>query len=260
VLKRFFGKEPFNEAALFDQAMRRVEFLRPYIADTTSLIQKAQAAGEDILFEGAQGSHLDVDHGTYPFVTSSTTSAGGACTGSGVGPTSIDGVMGISKAYTTRVGGGPFPTELTGPVGELIRKNGGEFGATTGRPRRCGWFDAVVVRQSGRVNGLTGLVLTKLDVLDGIDPVRVCVGYMCQEDRFDLVPAELTTLSGCKPIFEEHPGWKRPTAGCLRWEDLPREAQSYVRRLEELTAVPVALVSTGQERNQYIELSDPWRK
>jgi len=259
VLKKYYGKEPFVEAALFDQAMRRAEYIRPYVGATGTLLHQALAKGEDILFEGAQGSHLDVDHGTYPFVTSSSTVAGGACTGSGIGPTSIDAVIGISKAYTTRVGGGPFPSELTGPVGESIRQRGAEFGATTGRPRRCGWFDAVVVRQSGKVNSLTGVVITKLDVLDGIDPVRICVGYQCGKERFQTVPPHLDFLQDCQPLYEEHPGWKKPTAGCVRWEDLPREAQTYVRRMEELTEVPVAMVSTGQERNQFIELRNPWK-
>jgi adenylosuccinate synthase len=259
LLTKYHGREGFSADLLYEQTMRQAEYIRPYIADATLLVQKAIAAKEDILFEGAQGSHLDVDHGTYPFVTSSSTVAGGACTGSGVGPTAIDGVVGISKAYCTRVGGGHFPTELTDSTGDLIREHGGEYGATTGRPRRCGWFDAVVVRQSGRVNGLTGLVVTKLDVLDGIDPIRVCTGYQVGKERFDLVPSGLEDLANCKPIYEEHPGWKKPTAGVTKWDQLPREAQKYIRRMEELTEVPVAIVSTGQERSQHIELKDPWK-
>jgi adenylosuccinate synthase len=259
VLTRYFAKQAFEEERLFDEGMALARTIRPFIADTSRLVQQAIADGEDILFEGAQGSHLDVDHGTYPFVTSSSTVAGGACTGAGVGPTAIDAVVGISKAYTTRVGGGPFPTELTDAVGEFIRDKGGEYGSTTGRPRRCGWFDAVAARQSGRVNGLTGLVLTKLDVLDGVDPLRVCTGYRCGKDIFDHVPSSLADLAGCQPVYEEHPGWKTPTAGVTRWRDLPRLAQAYVRRLENLTGVPVAMVSTGQERSQHVELVDPWK-
>ncbi len=259
LLTRWFGKKAFSEKELFDETMRLAERIRPFIADTARLVQGAIADREDILFEGAQGSHLDVDHGTYPFVTSSSTVAGGACTGAGVGPTSIDAVVGITKAYTTRVGGGPFPTELSDATGELIRDRGGEFGSTTGRPRRCGWFDAVAARQSGRVNGLTHLVVTKLDVLDGIDPLRVCTGYRCGDEVLDHVPAGLAELSGCRPVFEDHPGWKTPTAGATRWKDLPRLAQAYVRRLEELTGVHVAMVSTGQERSRHIELKDPWK-
>jgi adenylosuccinate synthase len=258
ILERFFGKDPFDELEVFESTMILAERFRGYITDTASLIQKVIADGQNVLFEGAQGSHLDVDHGTYPFVTSSSTTVGGACTGSGIGPKSLHAVIGISKAYTTRVGGGPFPTELTDKLGDSIREAGGEYGATTGRPRRCGWFDAVVVRQSGRVNGLTGMVITKLDVLDGIDPLRICTGYTCGEEHIDVLPSGLDELTRCKPIYEEHPGWKGSTAGVTRWEDLPEGAKSYINRLEELSEVPVTVVSTGQERNEYIEISDPW--
>jgi len=259
ILERFFGKEPFDELEVFESTMTLAERFRGYITDTASLIQRGIADGQKVLFEGAQGSHLDVDHGTYPFVTSSSTTVGGACTGSGIGPKSLDAVIGITKAYTTRVGGGPFPTELTDKLGESIREAGGEYGATTGRPRRCGWFDAVVARQSARVNGLTGMVITKLDVLDGISPLRICTGYTCEGDQFDVLPSDLDKLTRCKPVYEEHPGWTDPTAGATRWEDLPEEARSYIKRLEELSEVPVAVVSTGQERNEYIEIIDPWK-
>ncbi|UCF31372.1 MAG: adenylosuccinate synthase [bacterium] len=259
ILTGFFGKKPFSEQAVFDTTMAMAERFAGCIVNAADLIQREVAAGTDVLFEGAQGSHLDIDHGTYPFVTSSSTTAGGASTGSGVGPRAIDHVIGISKAYTTRVGGGPFPTELDGDLGDRIREAGGEYGATTGRPRRCGWFDAVVVRQSARVNGLTGLVVTKLDVLDGFDPIRVCVGYSRGEEKYDLVPSGLPELVGCRPLYEELPGWSSSTAGLKAWEDLPDEARSYVRKLEELTGVPVVIVSTGQERSEYIELSDPWK-
>ncbi len=259
ILTRYLGKEGFSASELFDQLMALADKIRPFIGDAALLVQRSNAAGEDILFEGAQGSHLDVDHGTYPFVTSSSTMAGGACTGSGVGPTAIHAVVGISKAYTTRVGGGPFPTELTDAMGHRIREAGGEYGATTGRPRRCGWFDAVVLRQSGRLNGLTGFVVTKLDVLDGLDTLRICTGYSLEGQRLDTLPSGIEELAACLPLYEEMPGWKTPTAGATKWKDLPREAQAYVKRLEELTEVPVCMVSTGQERTRHIELHDPWK-
>ena len=259
ILTRYFGKEPFDEQDVFDSTLVQVEKFKRHVANTSKLLQNALSSGEKVLFEGAQGSHLDIDQGTYPFVTSSSTVAGGACTGSGTGPGSIDAVVGISKAYTTRVGGGPFPTELTDEMGDMIREKGGEFGATTGRPRRCGWFDAVILKQSARMNSLTGLVITKLDVLDGIDPIRICTGYTCEGVEYDVVPSGLKELERCQPVYEDHPGWDLPTAGCRTWEDLPPQAQSYINRIEELTAVPVAVISTGQERSEYIELLDPWK-
>jgi adenylosuccinate synthase len=259
ILKQYYGTNGFDQEEVIDSTLAQVDRFRAYIVDTTDLLQKAIASKKNILFEGAQGSHLDVDHGTYPYVTSSSTVAGGACAGTGIGPDAIDAVIGISKAYTTRVGSGPFPTELHDEIGDRIREDGGEYGATTGRPRRCGWFDAVVVRQSARLNGMTGLVITKLDVLDGLDPVRICVGYTYKGERYDLVPSGLSELEGCQPIYEEHPGWSIPTAGCRDWDDLCQEAKSYIQRLEELTEVRVAAVSTGQERSQYLELLDPFK-
>jgi adenylosuccinate synthase len=260
VLEKYFGKDPFSTDEVFDGTMKLAERFKGHITSTVDLVQTDIAAGRHILFEGAQGSHLDVDHGTYPFVTSSSTTSGGACTGTGVGPGAIDAVIGISKAYTTRVGGGPFPTELEGDMGERIREAGGEFGATTGRPRRCGWFDAVVLKQSALTNGLTGLVITKLDVLDGFDTIKVCTGYKYDGGTLDRVPSTLTELESCEPVYEEHPGWSKPTAGCRSWDDLPVEAQTYIKRLEELTGVPVVIISTGQERTEYVELVDPWDK
>ncbi len=258
VLREYFGADGFDEEEVYESTLALADRFLPFIIDTGDLLQKAIASGRNILFEGAQGSHLDVDHGTYPYVTSSSTVAGGACAGTGIGPKSIDTVVGISKAYTTRVGSGPFPTELADEMGERIREEGGEYGATTGRPRRCGWFDAVVVRQSARLNGMTGLVITKLDVLDGIDPIRICVSYTCGENRYDVLPSGLQELEKCRPVYEEHPGWSTPTAGCRDWERLPKEAKSYIGRIEELTGVRVTLVSTGQERSEYIELFDPF--
>ncbi|MGD8353594.1 MAG: adenylosuccinate synthase [Pseudomonadota bacterium] len=259
ILTQYYGKEAFDEQEVFESTLVLVENFRQHVANTSNLLQKALSSGQRVLFEGAQGSHLDIDHGTYPFVTSSSTIAGGACTGAGTGPGTIDAVVGITKAYTTRVGGGPFPTELNDEMGEMIREKGGEYGATTGRPRRCGWFDAVVLRQSARMNGLTGLVVTKLDVLDGISPIRICVGYTCAGKEYDIVPSGLKELESCRPVYEEHPGWSSPTAGCKDWDDLPDQARSYIRRIEEITGVPVAIVSTGQERSEYIELIDAWK-
>ncbi|MHC4946534.1 MAG: adenylosuccinate synthase, partial [Planctomycetota bacterium] len=258
ILREYYGVKGFDEQEIFESTLALVERFRDFVTDTGELLQKAIASGRSILFEGAQGSHLDVDHGTYPYVTSSSTGAGGACTGSGVGPDAIDAVIGVSKAYTTRVGGGPFPTELENEMGDQIREKGGEYGATTGRPRRCGWFDAVIVRQSARMNGMTGLVITKLDVLDGVDPIRICVGYTCGDEEYEGVPSGLAELEGCTPVYEEQPGWDQPTAGRRAWDDLPGEAQSYIRRIEGFTGVRVAAVSTGQERSEYIELFDPF--
>jgi adenylosuccinate synthase len=258
VLREYFGADPFDEEEVFETTLALSHRFLPFITDTGDLLQRAIASGRNILFEGAQGSHLDVDHGTYPYVTSSTTVAGGACAGTGIGPQAIDAVVGISKAYTTRVGSGPFPTELEDEMGEAIREKGGEYGATTGRPRRCGWFDAVVVRQSARLSGMTDLVITKLDVLDGIDPVRICVGYTCEGNRHDVLPSGLQELERCRPVYEDHPGWSLPAAGCRDWKDLPEEARSYVARIEELTGVRVTAVSTGQDRSEHIELYDPF--
>ncbi len=260
ILREYYGVEGFDEDQVFDSTLALADRFLSFITDTGALLQEAIASGRNILFEGAQGSHLDVDHGTYPYVTSSSTVAGGACTGTGIGPGSIDAVVGISKAYTTRVGSGPFPTELVDEMGERIRSKGGEYGATTGRPRRCGWFDAVVVRQSARLSGMTGLVITKLDVLDGIDPIRICVGYTCRGKRFDLVPSGLHVLEECRPVYEDHPGWAAPTAGCRDWEHLPETAKSYIGRIEALTGVRVTAVSTGQERSEHIELFDPFKQ
>lgn len=231
--------------------------LAPYVVDTTSLLHDAAARRERILLEGAQGTMLDIDHGTYPFVTSSSAVAGGSCTGAGLGPTFIDAVLGITKAYATRVGEGPFPTELTGRMGEKLRKAGGEFGATTGRPRRCGWLDMVVLRHSVRVNGLTSMAITKLDVLSGLGRVKVCTGYRLGDKSLDTVPAARGVLEKAEPVYEELPGWRADLTSVRRWEDLPVEARAYVNRVEQLAGVPISLVSVGPGRSQTIELKDP---
>jgi adenylosuccinate synthase len=209
-------------------------------------------AGRAVMFEGAQGTLLDIDHGTYPFVTSSNGTAGGAATGLGIGPSQVGTVLGVAKAYTTRVGAGPLPTELQGPMGERLRETGQEYGASTGRPRRCGWYDAVAVRYATRVNGLSSLAITKLDVLDGFESLQVCTGYRCGSETLTEMPGDLAQLAMCEPIYETLPGWRRPTKGITRFEELPDEAQRYITRLEETSGVPASIVSTGSERDHTI--------
>ncbi len=226
------------------------ERLRPLAADTAALLEREMDRGRSVLFEGAQGTMLDIDHGTYPFVTSSSATAGGACIGLGVGPTRIGRVVGVSKAYTTRVGGGPFPTEALGPEGDKIRERGSEFGAVTGRPRRCGWFDAAVLRYSRMINGLDSLVITKLDVLDHLNEIPVCVGYRLRGSDLKEMPAISGELDQVEPAYRTLPGWCSPTFGLTRYEELPQRARDYLRFLEEITGVEVAIVSTGPERDQ----------
>lgn len=232
--------------------------LRPWLADVSVLLAAAAREGRAILFEGAQGTMLDVDHGTYPYVTSSSATAGGVCTGLGIGPRTVHAVLGIVKAYTTRVGEGPLPTELLGDEGEALRARGQEFGAVTGRPRRCGWFDAVVVRHAVRVNGIDGLALTKLDVLDGLERIPVCTAYRTTAgDEIREFPAVLSRLEGAEPVLEYLPGWERPTSGVQRVDDLPREAQDYIARLESLAGAPILLVSTGAAREETVVRNGP---
>jgi adenylosuccinate synthase len=226
--------------------------LAPWVRDVSLFLAEGRAAGKSVLYEGAQGTLLDIDHGTYPYVTSSSATVGGVCTGLGVGPRAIDAVLGVTKAYTTRVGDGPMPTELHDEMGEELRRRGHEFGAVTGRPRRCGWFDAVVVRYAARVNGLDALALTKMDVLDGLDEIRVCTGYRAGGDVIREFPGELGVLSEAEPIYESVPGWRTPTAGVREFTRLPLEATSYVARIEELIGVPIALISTGPDRDDTI--------
>jgi len=231
--------------------------LRPWVADVSVALAGAMAEGRSILFEGAQGTMLDLDHGTYPYVTSSNATVGGACTGLGVGPRAIHAVLGIVKAYTTRVGEGPFPSELLGAEGDALRAKGHEFGAVTGRPRRCGWFDAVQVRHAVRVNGLDAVVITKLDVLDGLARVPICVGYRVDGAVCGDFPADLRRLQRCTPEFEPMPGWSAPTAGVKRFDDLPPEARAYIERLEQLIGVPALLISTGTGRDDTIVRNAP---
>jgi len=228
--------------------------LLPFVGDAGSLVADALARGRNVLLEGAQGALLDVDHGTYPFVTSSSTTAGGAATGVGIGPTMIDAVLGIVKAYTTRVGNGPLPTEAPSPYGDELREKGGEFGATTGRPRRCGWFDAMVVRYAARVNGLTGLAVTKLDVLDTFEELPVCTGYRLNGETLSGLPDNVADLEHVEPVYEPLPGWRSPTGHARRLDDLPAGARRYLDRLEEEAGVPVRYVGVGTKREQLIEV------
>ena len=238
------------------QAFRRR--LAPYVCDTGVYLHAALQTSKRVLLEGGQGTMLDVDHGTYPYVTSSNTVAGAACTGTGIAPNQITSVVGIVKAYTTRVGSGPFPTELHDDLGKKLRQDGDEFGATTGRPRRCGWFDAVVVRHAVRLNGMSGLALTKIDVLTGFDTIRVCTGYEFNGQRIDDFPASSAVLRASRPLYEEWPGWKEPLNKARSMGDLPVNARAYVRRLEEVTGAPMTMVSVGAGRDETILLRNPF--
>ncbi len=251
-----YGGKPVQVKAVLAEMNPVAARLAPYVTDTGVLLDQAARKHRRILFEGAQGTMLDIDHGTYPFVTSSNAGSGGACTGAGVGPTLIDGVVGISKAYTTRVGAGPFPTELEDATGESLRQKGGEFGATTGRPRRCGWLDMVVLRHAVRVNGLTTIALTKLDVLSGLPEIKVCTSYRLGGAILDAVPARYGGLAEVQPLYESLPGWNEDLTQAKTWWDLPETARAYVRRVEQLAGVPVSLVSVGPGRRQTIELRD----
>ena len=242
------GMDQLDSRTVLNQIREAAEFLRPFIGDTVALLNGALKAGRSVLFEGAQGTMLDIDFGTYPFVTSSNPTSGGACVGSGVPPRAVERVVGVIKAYTTRVGEGPFPTELLDATGEHLRQRGREFGATTGRPRRCGWFDAVVARYSAMVNGCDFWAVTKLDVLDETAIIRVCVAYECDGRRYDVVPACSTVFGNCRPVYQDFPGWMQPTTGINRFEDLPPAARSYVEALCRLTGVPLGVLSVGPRR------------
>jgi adenylosuccinate synthase len=241
---------------VFDQLLVYGERLRPWVRDVSLMLAEAMRGGQRILFEGAQGTLLDIDHGTYPYVTSSNATIGGVCTGLGVGPRAIGAVMGVVKAYTTRVGEGPLPTELSGEMGNRLRESGNEYGAVTGRPRRCGWYDAVAVRYGARINGLDALALTKLDVLDGLDRIDICTAYRCGTHTLTEFPSDIGQLAACEPVYESMPGWSAPTKGVRRFEELPEAARRYIARLEEVSGVRAALVSTGSERHDTILRSE----
>jgi len=259
LLKGLFGQKPLDEKEIALQYLNFAKKLKPYVADTSLVLDKANRAGKKILFEGAQGSQLDVDYGTYPYVTSSNTTAGNASCGSGVGASAVNKVVGICKAYTTRVGEGPFPTELNDEIGEHMQKVGQEFGATTGRKRRCGWLDMVLVRQAVRVSGISALAITKLDVLTGLKKIKICVGYKTDGAEFtDSVPADLSVLARCRPVYEEFDGWQEDILPARKMKDLPPNAQKYLQRLEELAEAKMALVSVGSGREETILLQDPF--
>ncbi len=237
---------------VFERLVASGERLRPFIADVSLFLHQAIASGRSIMFEGAQATLLDIDHGTYPYVTSSSATVGGVCTGLGVPPRAIGGVLGVAKAYTTRVGEGPLPTELEGELADRLRETGQEYGASTGRPRRCGWYDAVVVRYSARINGIDALALTKLDVLDGLPEVRICTGYRTPKGLVTEFPADVRVLVDAEPVYETLPGWSAPTKGATRVEDLPVDARRYVQRIEELSGIPCGIISTGSDRRETI--------
>jgi adenylosuccinate synthase len=249
---RIIGDSTMDWRQVLDDLARAWDRMGPWVADVSLFLERARRSGRAVMFEGAQGTLLDIDHGTYPYVTSSNATIGGVCTGLGVGPRAIDGVLGVAKAYTTRVGEGPLATELTGELGNRLRETGQEFGAVTGRPRRCGWYDAVAVRYAVRVNGLDALALTKLDVLDGLPELQVCTSYRCRGAILTEMPGDVAQLVACEPVYETLQGWTSPAAGVRRYDDLPREAQRYVARLEEVTCVPAAIISTGSAREDTI--------
>jgi adenylosuccinate synthase len=257
-LRAILGEEALDFDAIHAEYEQFRARLAPHVSDTALYLHAALRAGKRVLLEGGQGTMLDVDHGTYPYVTSSNTVTGGACTGSGIAPNQISAVVGIAKAYTTRVGSGPFPTELHDALGRKLREDGDEFGATTGRPRRCGWFDAVVARHAVRLNGMSGLALTKIDVLTGIDPIRICTAYECADRRIDDFPASCAVLRAARPVYEDWPGWTEPLRAARSMADLPVNARNYIRRLEELSGAPMLFVSVGAGRDETIRLGNPF--
>ncbi len=259
LLRNYYGAEEIDFRSTLDEYLSYGERLKTYLIDTSLFLNEEINRGAKVLFEGAQGTHLDIDHGTYPFVTSSNTTAGGLCTGSGVAPTKISGVIGVAKAYITRVGAGPFPTELFDDEGQRIRDRGLEYGSTTGRPRRCGWFDVPVIRYAHRLNALNGLAITKLDVLSGLSRVNVCVAYEVGGVRRNDVPLTLSEFEAAKPVYEQLEGWKEDLSDSREFGDLPKATQKYVRRLEELTGVEISMISVGAERNQTIIRKNPFR-
>jgi len=263
-LKHYFKADTVDFQQVLDQGLEMAEILRPMVADVTGLLHRYRSEGRNIMFEGAQGTLLDIDHGTYPYVTSSNPTAGGACTGTGVGPRDIDYVLGITKAYTTRVGAGPFPTELydgvglNDPIGAHMAKLGHEFGSTTGRPRRCGWLDAVSLRRSVQLNSLSGICLTKMDVLDGLETLRIATGYRCNGQVLDAPPIGADAYAQCQPEYIEVPGWKENTVGIRDYAQLPEAAKAYISKIEEVVGVPVDIISTGPDRADTIVLRDPY--
>ncbi len=263
-LKNYFKADTVDFNQVLDESMAMVDVLQPLIADIPGMLHQYRSNGENVMFEGAQGALLDIDHGTYPYVTSSNTTAGGAATGSGMGPGYFDYILGITKAYTTRVGSGPFPTELydgeelLDETGHHLAEKGHEFGSTTGRPRRCGWFDAVALRRSAQINSVSGMCITKLDVMDGLDTIRICTGYKTADGLRDTPPVGAEAFETCEPVYEDMPGWQESTVGVKDYDTLPANARAYLKRIEEVTGVPVDIISTGPDRNETIILNHPF--
>jgi adenylosuccinate synthase len=257
-LEHYYQAEPLNFEKVLEETIVRGRQLLPLMADVTAILHEFRKTDANIMFEGAQGSLLDIDHGTYPFVTSSNTTAGGTATGSGFGPLYLDYVLGITKAYTTRVGSGPFPTELFDAAGEHLASRGHEFGATTGRPRRCGWFDAVALRNAVNINSVSGICLTKLDVLDGLETIRICIGYACKDGRPVPSPVDSDDYEGLHPVYEDVPGWAESTLGARTLEELPQAARDYIAKIEEVVGAPIDIISTGPDRVETIVLRHPF--
>lgn len=257
-LKNYMDAEPLDLEPILAEYKAYSERLAPYVTNVSVVLSDGMKAGGQVLFEGAQGTHLDIDHGTYPYVTSSSTVAGNACSGSGVGPGKITDIIGIVKAYTTRVGEGPFPSELFDDVGDAIQQKGVEFGATTGRKRRCGWLDTVILENAVRLNSLSGLAITKLDVLGGLDEIKICTAYDYEGQRLEHFPTDLDVLAACQPVYENHPGWAEDISGVRQYEDLPENARKYLERIQELAATPIQIVSVGPGRDETIVLDNPY--
>ena len=258
VLTQRFGQEPLSVQAMVEEALELGEYFSAQVRDVSGRLYQLRAEGKRIMFEGAQGSLLDIDHGTYPYVTSSNTTVGGVCTGAGIGPNAVDYVLGITKAYVTRVGGGPFPTELFDDNGARLADRGAEFGATTGRPRRCGWLDAVALRRMVSLNGVSGFCVTKLDVMDGFDEIKICTNYRLDGEVLDAPPLDADAWAKLEPVYESFPGWTESTRGITRMEDLPANARSYLKAMEELCGAPVHIVSTGPDRSENIIIQYPF--
>ncbi len=258
VLTKYLGVDAVDFQQTLDEAIEFGAYVKPMVSDVAGILHELRKQGKRVLFEGAQGSLLDIDHGTYPYVTSSNTTVGGALAGTGVGADAIDYVLGIAKAYATRVGGGPFPTELNDETGELIRQKGAEFGATTGRPRRCGWIDIVALKRAVAINGISGLCITKLDILDGMPSLKLCIAYKYRGKQTEYAPLDAAGWDECEPVYLEFPGWTETTAGITEWDKLPPAARAYLRALEELVGCPLAIVSTGPGRESTMVLRDPF--
>ncbi|MES9960475.1 MAG: adenylosuccinate synthase [Sedimenticola sp.] len=257
-LEHYFKFETVDYQKVLDEALEQAERLRPMVEDVTGTLHRMRAEGKNVMFEGAQGALLDIDHGTYPYVTSSNTTAGGAASGSGVGPRYLDYILGIVKAYTTRVGAGPFPTELFDEVGQCLGEKGNEFGATTGRQRRCGWLDTVALKRSLEVNSVSGMCITKLDVLDGMETLKICTAYKMDGETIDVPPVGADGFEKCEPIYMEMPGWSESTVGIESYDDLPANAKAYLKKIEELTDTPIDVISTGPDRAETLVLRHPF--